>query len=356
VKSGSGRTPRDPRKQSSRVDDKIKKRMSMRYNDVASPTDGNVPAMPGMPVGLMSQASMRGRPGREQDEVVKDREDAKLRGNDNQLLDTDEFDPDACMSCSLWFRCLGVTDVCYSSSENQAAELDGGRAQESSVLAPQCTSRHSCRSAAECLQEVCSLSQASGFWPNCLLSYAEFVLISKEISTLENEMLELKESLSEYKSMPSLLHVPDPSSNGANSSNAMSMYKRSSVADLRIMYFNQMQTLHSTIEGSAKFAPNTPGRHIVAEIEGILALNPATYKISGKVKFVVLDDAVLVAKRRRRAGGQEGGRGGGSISEGKLVAERCWPLNEMLVLDTKDSASKLSSYLPSLALTTVAQA
>ena len=104
AKPGSGRTPRDPRKQSSRVDDKIKKRMSMRYNDVASPTDGSVPAMPGMPVGLMGQAGMRGRPGREQDKVVRDREDARLRGNDNQLLDADEFDPDACMSRSLWFR------------------------------------------------------------------------------------------------------------------------------------------------------------------------------------------------------------------------------------------------------------
>lgn len=33
--------------------------------------------------------------------------------------------------------------------------------------------------------------------------------ISKEIGTLENDMLELKESLSEWKSMPSLLHIDD---------------------------------------------------------------------------------------------------------------------------------------------------
>jgi hypothetical protein len=43
-------------------------------------------------------------------------------------------------------------------------------------------------------------------------SYAEFVLISKEISTLENEMLELKESLAEWKSMPSVLHIDDSAS------------------------------------------------------------------------------------------------------------------------------------------------
>lgn len=34
-------------------------------------------------------------------------------------------------------------------------------------------------------------------------------MTSKEISTLENDMLELKESLAEWKSMPSLLHIDE---------------------------------------------------------------------------------------------------------------------------------------------------
>lgn len=155
-------------------------------------------------------------------------------------------------------------------------------------------------------------------------------------------MLELRDLLSEYKSMPSLLHIPDPTN---NASNTLSAYKRSSVADLRIMYFNQMQELHAHIEGAAKFAPTTPGRHVVAEVEGVLALNAATYKVMGRVRFVVLDDLVLVARRRRRnvagasgADGSGNSAGGGTVNEGKLVAERCWPLSEMLVLDTKDSA------------------
>ncbi|KAJ3570629.1 hypothetical protein NP233_g4270 [Leucocoprinus birnbaumii] len=115
----------------------------------------------------------------------------------------------------------------------------------------------------------------------------------------------------------------------------LSTYKRSSVADLRILYFNQMQALHASIEGAAKFVPTTPGRHVVGEMEGVYSLNAATYKVVGKVKFVILDDAVLVARRRRR---NAGGAGDGStVNEGKLVAERCWALNDMLVLDTKDS-------------------
>jgi exocyst complex component 8 len=163
------------------------------------------------------------------------------------------------------------------------------------------------------------------------------VLISKEITSLESEMLELKDLLSEYKSMPSVLHIPDPTAL-ASSSNSLSAYKRSSITDLRIMYLNQMQELHAHIEGAAKFAPVTPGRHVVAELEGVLSLNAATYKVVGRVRFVLLDDLVLVARRRRRNAGAEGSGGGGTVNEGKLVAEKCWPLSEMLVLDTKDSA------------------
>ena len=93
-----------------------------------------------------------------------------------------------------------------------------------------------------------------------------------------------------------------------------------------------MQNLHTQIEGSSKFVPTTPGRHVVLEMDNILALNPATYKVEYAVRFVLLDDAVLVARRRRRRNNME---------SDKLVAEKCWALTDMLVLDTKDTACKL---------------
>lgn len=43
-------------------------------------------------------------------------------------------------------------------------------------------------------------------------SYAEFVQISKEVSVIENEMLEFKDCLAEWKNMPSLLHIEESSS------------------------------------------------------------------------------------------------------------------------------------------------
>jgi hypothetical protein len=58
-----------------------------------------------------------------------------------------------------------------------------------------------------------------------VISYAQFVIISKEIGTLENEMMELKESLSEWKSMPSVLHI-DESASVAGPSSAFSPIPR----------------------------------------------------------------------------------------------------------------------------------
>ncbi|PFH46266.1 hypothetical protein AMATHDRAFT_77745 [Amanita thiersii Skay4041] len=303
-KPGGPPVRRDTRGKS-RVDDKMKKRLSMRYAEISSPTEvsPSVPPVPSIPRSLMvGIAAGRSRVASAYDldneETTKGKSTAR---DDKKLLDADDFDPAAFLKIKL-----------ANSTEAELKSL-----QSSLVTAKQDT--------------------AADLQRTVFKNYAEFVLISKEISTLENELMELKESLSEYKNMPSLLHIPDPTS---ISSSTLSTYKRSSVADLRIMYFNQMQALHTSIEGAAKFAPTTPGRHVVSEMEGILSLNAATYKVTGKVKFVILDDMVLVAKRRRRNAGNDG-RGGtaGTTSEGKLVAERCWLLNEMLVLDTKDSSA-----------------
>jgi len=49
-----------------------------------------------------------------------------------------------------------------------------------------------------------------------VFSYADFMLVSKEINVLENEMLEFKDSLAEWKSMPSLLHIEESTSVAGN--------------------------------------------------------------------------------------------------------------------------------------------
>lgn len=158
-------------------------------------------------------------------------------------------------------------------------------------------------------------------------------------------MLELKESLSEWKSIPSLLKIDEASSTTgallASDSSADSRpnnshldrrrAQRSSVADLRVLYASQLQELHSAIEGSSKFVPATPGRHIICQVPDIYSLNPATYKVEHAVHLVLLDDALLVAKRRRRRNGERG----------RLVAERCWTLGEVIIVDVKDTSGTM---------------
>ncbi|KAF8131603.1 hypothetical protein EV363DRAFT_1398693 [Boletus edulis] len=279
----------------STVDDKMKKRMSLRYAEISSPTDAFVPSVPTIPLGL------RPGPPRDPDEIVKDV--AHLKENprvlDQRLLEKEGFNPDDYLKAKL----ANSTEAELKSLQSSLRSLKDDTAVE--------------------LQR------------NVFKNYAEFVLVSKEISVLENEMLELKESLQEWKSMPSLLHIDESASVAERRRNA-----RSSVVDLRIIYASQMQTLHSQISGSAKFAPATPGRHVITEMDGVWELNAATYKVINMVRFVILDDAVLVARRKR--GGTvapTAGTSNAAETAGKLVAEKCWPLNEMLVLDTKDTPS-----------------
>lgn len=63
--------------------------MSMRYADISSPTEINMPAMPSLGAVLIPSR------GREAEEVVKPQTD-DTRFNDNVLLDKEDFDPDAC--------------------------------------------------------------------------------------------------------------------------------------------------------------------------------------------------------------------------------------------------------------------
>ncbi|KAI0652727.1 hypothetical protein C8Q79DRAFT_939095 [Trametes meyenii] len=273
--------PRNAERRATRVGEKMKKRMSMRYADISAPTDVSVPDVPAIPIG------MRATPYAQDMQRFTEEPKEDLRISELRLLDKDDFDPDAYLKLKL--------------ANSTEAEL---RSLQSSLQSQK--------------DDV-----AVDLQKNVFKNYAEFMLVSKEVSTLENEMLEFKEALAEWKGMPSLLHIDDSASVAERRRNV-----RSSVADLRVLYANQMQTLHMQIEGSSKFVPTTPGRHVITEIDNVVSLNPATYKVDHSVRFVLLDDAVLVARKRKRRNNTE---------NDKLVAERCWPLNEMLVLDTKDT-------------------
>jgi len=87
------RNDTDARK--SRVDDKIKRRMSMRYADISvpQPTE-NIPALPTIPAGFRpthvrseSQGSLR---------IKREKQKEEIKVAENKLLDKQDFDPDVC--------------------------------------------------------------------------------------------------------------------------------------------------------------------------------------------------------------------------------------------------------------------
>ncbi|TXT09072.1 hypothetical protein VHUM_02546 [Vanrija humicola] len=166
--------------------------------------------------------------------------------------------------------------------------------------------------------------------------YAEFVTISKEISTLENEMLELKELLTEWKTVPQLMGKEDTLAPTLDKDGNVERHRarRNSPLDLQQMYKAQITNLWSTVEGSQRYLPLTPGRHLIFETHNFIELNAATYKPKQNISLFLLNDLLLVAGRRRLKTGQNTA---GESEQGRLVAERCFVLTDLVITDIKDS-------------------
>ena len=186
-------------------------------------------------------------------------------------------------------------------------------------------------------------------------NYADFVVISKEIATLENEMLELKSVLEEWRAVPesleggwgdddlliggnfvrfasrrALAKATDLSFSGAAGPNRRT--QRNSLADLATLYKSQLSALWEGVEGAQKLLPYVPGRHIITESASFIELNSATYKPKQQVHLFLLNDAMLVSVKKRRGTGA-----GGAV---RLVAERCFNLSEIVVVDLKDGGGE----------------
>ncbi|GAA5946666.1 hypothetical protein JCM3775_001139, partial [Rhodotorula graminis] len=160
-------------------------------------------------------------------------------------------------------------------------------------------------------------------------NYADFVLISKEIATLENEMLELKGVLEEWRTVPESLEGGWGDDDLLMGGGLNRRAQRNSIADLATLYKSQLSALWEGVEGSQKFLPYVAGRHIITEASTFVELHAATYKPKQPVHLFLLNDAMLVSVKKRRGPGI-----GGSV---RLVAERCFNLSDIVVVDLKDA-------------------
>lgn len=298
--TGPASPPRIANRDRQKVADMVKRRMSTRY--VLPGEAGDVPAMPVMP----DLAQLPGSLSRKQQVPAK--------GQDL------EVDLDA-------FRDTGF-------SPEQYVQKILANATDAEIKAYLSQLKDSRRRTSSDLQN------------NVFVNRTQFILISKEIDKVKSEMRSLRSLLNDLHNTTSSLKLePDiPGSATLTPSQNSDMFlapsksrkaaNRSSIADLTVLHMTHLQALWSQVEGAQKFLPAVPGRHILIESRDWIELNAATWKPRRHVHMVLLNDHLLLsAKKRKRVDPNKPIDPRNSGPMVKLVAERCWPLVEIEMVD-----------------------
>ncbi|KAG9237792.1 Cullin repeat-like-containing domain protein [Amylocarpus encephaloides] len=181
---------------------------------------------------------------------------------------------------------------------------------------------------------------------NVYQNRTQFIKISKEAEKLKGELRALRNLMSELKTNTTALRSASSQGSGNDGfdsgfpSTLSKRDKRSSVADRTAMWNSQLQALWKNVEGSQKFLPSLPGRHVVQNAGLWIELDGATWKSRRAMQIFLLNDHLLVASRKKRK--VEGSAADQRQAPSKLVADRCWPLLDIEILDlagTSDSSS-----------------
>lgn len=127
------------------------------------------------------------------------------------------------------------------------------------------------------------------------------------------------------------------SSSVSNATPQQKRSNRSSIANLEALWTSHLQALWKRVEGSQKFLPAVPGRHIIYESGRWVELNAATWKAKRRIHMILLNDHLLVAaeKKRTEPSTQDPreARQNNAQGVGHFVAQRCWPLSDVQMLD-----------------------
>ena len=189
---------------------------------------------------------------------------------------------------------------------------------------------------------------------NVYQNRTQFVRISKEAEKLKGEMRTLRNLMSELRANTNALSqeslgktLPDSGPNTARRESAVMAARkhanRGSIANLEAMWSSQLQSLWKNVEGSQKFLPAVPGRHVVRDSPHWVELNAATWKARRAIHIFLLNDHLLIASRKRKRLDPSN-----STSDlmndkpqpvlSKLVAERCWPLQDLEMINLSSKA------------------
>jgi hypothetical protein len=187
---------------------------------------------------------------------------------------------------------------------------------------------------------------------NVYQNRTQFIKISKEAEKLKGEMRILRGLMSELKANTNALKQAtaelSPSTQlSAFDSMSVAIRKqanRSSVADLTAMWTTQLQALWKNVEGSQKFLPAVPGRHVIRDSPHWVELNAATWKSRRAMHMFLLNDHLLVASRKKkRMNSSAGSNQKQQPVPSKLVAERCWPLTDIEMVDLSSGLNPMGA-------------
>ena len=129
-------------------------------------------------------------------------------------------------------------------------------------------------------------------------------------------------------------------SNESSTARARKKANRSSVANLEAIWNTQLYTLWKSVEGSQKYLPAIPGRHVVHETGHWVELDAATWKARRPAHIFLLNDQLLIAtKKKKRIDPNPVNGNAAQETTTKIVADKCWPLQDIDIQD-------LSSALP----------
>jgi hypothetical protein len=102
---------------------------------------------------------------------------------------------------------------------------------------------------------------------------------------------------------------------------------------------SHLQALWKQVEGAQKFLPSIPGRHIILESRHWVELNAATWKPRRIVHMVLLNDHLLIATvKKKRVEQNAGASTRGSSPQIKNVADKCWGLADIEIVDLTSDA------------------
>ncbi|KAF2010071.1 hypothetical protein BU24DRAFT_428106 [Aaosphaeria arxii CBS 175.79] len=167
---------------------------------------------------------------------------------------------------------------------------------------------------------------------NVYQNRTQFIKISKEAEKLKTEMRTLRQLMSELTS--TLGQTTSAAGASGDNLTARKASNRSSVANLEALWSSHLQELWKRVEGSQKYLPAIPGRHIVWESGRWVELNAATWKARRRVHLILLNDHLLVAAEKKQRADVPGQGPRDKKSAGKeWVAQRCWPLQDVQIAD-----------------------